>query len=204
MLGETDLSTVLQQVESRTAQGPYSRCVAFENLIPNSPSAGSIGTPQPLWGLGSKKFGGRFTPRNSFETVYLAEDPITASTEVGLIIKHARSQVTVRSRPWVLITVEGNLFSVLDLTDAKIVSTLGSSHQELTGEWRYSQEQTGEAPTQLLGRKCHDSKRFDGIRYPSSKNIPDGVCVAVFPGRLTHPAFLEVYDLSGNLAQRLP
>jgi RES domain-containing protein len=202
MLGEKALEEALRQVVSRAGHGPFSRCVAFHNLI--SPPSGIGGAPQPLWGLGSKRFGGRFTPRNSFETVYLAQDPTTAFNEVGLIIKRAQSSVTIRTHPWVLITVEGSLLSVLDLTDATIVTALGSSHQELTGEWRYSQEQTGEAPTQLLGRLCHDSKRFDGIRYPSSKNMPDGVCVAVFPGRLKHPAFLEVYDPSGNLAQRLP
>lgn len=112
--------------------------------------------------------------------------------------------MTLRTHPWVLITVEGNLPSVLDLTDANVVSQLGSDHQELTGEWRYTQEQTGEAPTQLLGRVCYTMGLFNGIRYPSSKNSPEGVCVAVFLDRLKHPAFLKVYDPSGNLAQRLP
>jgi len=64
--------------------------------------------------------------------------------------------------------------------------------------------QTGEPPTHLLGRLCHTSRRFDGISYPSSKNPPSGVCVAVFPDRLRKPAYLEVYDPHGNVAQRLP
>jgi len=64
--------------------------------------------------------------------------------------------------------------------------------------------QTGEPPTHLLGRLCHTSRRFDGISYPSSKNPPSGGCVAVFPDRLRKPAYLEVYDPHGNVAQRLP
>jgi RES domain-containing protein len=202
MLEEKDLDEALREVQSRAVHGPFSRCVALHNLI-SGPSASS-GAPQPLWGLGSKTFGGRFTPRNSFETVYLAEDPTTAFSEVGLILKLANSSVTIRTHPWVLITVEGNLLSVLDLTDAKVLAASGSSHQELTGEWRYTQEQSGEPPTQRLGRLCHHSERFDGIRYPSSKNVTGGVCVAVFPDRLRSPAYLEVYDPHGNVAQRLP
>jgi hypothetical protein len=70
-----------------------------------------------------------------------------------------------------------------------------SSHQELTGEWRYTQEQSGEAPTQLLGRVCHSTGLFDAIRYPSSKSPFQAACVAVFP---------EVYDPNNLLVQRLP
>jgi hypothetical protein len=104
----------------------------------------------------------------------------------------------------VFVTVRGSLLSVLDLMDAAIVASLGSSRQELTGGWRYTQEQTGEALTQCLGRVCHVTGFFDGIRYSSSKNPPDGTCFAVFPDRLKAPTFLEVYDPNGNLAQRLP
>lgn len=140
----------------------------------------------------------------AFETIYFAEDPTTALGDVDLVIKHARSLVTVRSHPWVLVTVEGTPLSVVDLTEASIVRNLGLSHEELTGEWRYTQEEIGVTPTQVLGRVCHDIKLFDGIRYPSSKNSSDGVCGAVFPDRLKARAFLEVYDQAGILTQRLP
>ena len=102
-----------------------------------------------------------------------------------------------------LISVRGILLSALNLVDPSIVMQLGTTHQELTGEWRYTAT-GGEAPTQLLGRVSSDLGRFDAIRYPSSKNPPNGVCVAVFPDRLKSPAFIEVYDPYGNLAQRLP
>jgi RES domain-containing protein len=131
---------------------------------------GIASPPQPLWGMGSKRFGGRFTPRDSFETIYLAEDPVTALAEVTHVLRNIRgSSLTLQSQPWVVVTVRGILRSVLDLTEASAVSQLSSNHQELTGEWRYTQEQLGEAPTQLLGRVCHHAGLFDGIRYPSSK-----------------------------------
>lgn len=205
MLDEKGLIAALGQIVPKALHGPFSRCVAFHHLVSLRQVQGIARPAQPLWGMGSQRFGGRFTPRNSFETIYLAEDPVTALAEVTHVLRNIRgSSLTLQSQPWVVVTVRGILRSVLDLTEASAVSQLGSNHQELTGEWRYTQEQLGEAPTQLLGRVCHDTELFDGIRYPSSKNLPDGACVAVFPDRLKGAAFLEVYDPNGNLAQRLP
>jgi len=48
--------------------------------------------------------------------------------------------------------------------------------------------------------KADESTRSD---TNSSKNLPDGKCVAVFADRLVGPAYLEVFDPFGNLAQRL-
>jgi RES domain-containing protein len=205
MIDEKDLAAALGQIKPKVLHGPFSRCVAFHHLVSIPEGQGVVSRPQPLWGMGSKRFGGRLTPRNSFETIYLAEDPVTALAEVTVVVRNiGGSLLNLQSQPWVLVTVQGILRCVLDLTEASAVSQLGSNHQELTGEWRYTQEQLGEAPTQLLGRVCHHTGLFDSIRYPSSKNLPDGACVAVFPDRLKAPAFLEVYDPNGNLAQRLP
>jgi len=149
--------------------------------------------------------GARFTPRGSFETVYLAEDPITALAEVSGIFVHPQAPaVTLQTQPWVFVTVRGVLQSVLDLTDAGVMTAVGSNRQELTGAWRLAASGSTEAPTQLLGRVCHDSRRFDAIRFFSSKNPPSGVCLGVFPDRLSGVAFIEVFDPNGNLRQRLP
>jgi len=205
MLEEKSLQSALQPIKPKASHGPYSRCVAFHHLLSVSQRAGRSKPPQPLWGMGSKRFGGRFTPRDSFERIYLAMDPVTALTEVTAVLRNMQGGfATLQSQPWVVVTVQGVLVCVLDLSDAAIVSQLGSNHQELMGEWRYSQELNGEAPTQRLGRVCHQTGRFDGILYPSSKNPPHGASLAVFPDRLRQTAFLEVYDPNGNLAQRLP
>lgn len=182
---------------------PFSRCVAFQHLV--SKPGGPPIQPKPLWGLGSVAGGARFTPRGSFETVYLAEDPITALAEVSGIFVHPQvSAVTLQTQPWVFVTIRGILQSVLDLTDAAVMAAVGSNQQELTGAWRLAVSGAAEAPTQLLGRVCHDSGRFDAIRFFSSKNAPSGVCLGVFPDRLSGVAFIEVFDPNGNLLQRLP
>ena len=105
--------------------------------------------------------------------------------------------------PWVLITVEGILVRVLDLTVAEVQSALGTNPQELTGAWRHIQAREGEAPTQRLGRSSYKSGRFDAIRYPSRKNAA-GICLAVFIDRLRPPAVVKVLDPHGRLAQQLP
>lgn len=130
---------------------------------------------------------------------------MTALTEVQALISIPSGPAfTIVAVPWVTVAIQGFLSSVLDLTQSANVEAVGSSSQELTGAWRWVPGQTGEPPTHLLGRLCHTSRRFDGISYPSSKNPPSDLCVAVFPDRLRKPAYLEVYDPHGNVAQRLP
>ena len=63
------------------------------------------------------------------------------------------------------VAVDAILVNVLDLTDLSIQQALGTTRQELTGEWRVTQESGAEAPTQLLGRVCYESGRIDAIRY---------------------------------------
>jgi len=106
--------------------------------------------------------------------------------------------------PWVLITVEGIILRVLDVTVSGVQSALGTNPQELTGAWRHIQATGQEAPTQTLGRLCHQSGRFEVIRFPSSKNTANGVCVAVFTNRLQAPSLIKVFDPHGRLAQQWP
>jgi hypothetical protein len=87
--------------------------------------------------------------------------------------------------------------------DPEVQAAVGTNPQELTGAWRQIQALGRLAPTQILGRQCYLSGRFEAIRYPSSKNV-DGVCVGVFTDRLRSPAMIRVLDTHGRLAQRLP
>jgi RES domain-containing protein len=203
MLPERDLARALDGIGTRTVHGYYSRFVEFRHLS----KVGSFRAPnpKPLWGLGSKLYGGRFTPKGAFETIYLAEDPITAMVEVtGVFYSPPGPMPPAVQPPWVLITVEGILLRILDLTVAGVRSALATNAQELTGAWRHIQATGQEAPTQTLGRFCHESDRFEAIRFPSSKSAPNGVCMAVFVDRLRSPSSLRVFDPHGRLAQELP
>jgi RES domain-containing protein len=167
---------------------------AFSNLVQSA---------RPLWGIGSIKNGGRYNKPETFEVIYLAEDPVTAVAEVNLIFSNMSTVGKIKGAPMVHIAVDGILENILNVTSSKVQQALATSHQELTGAWLWEQSRTGEAPTQRLGRIAFESERICALRYPSSKN-PGGACVAVFPERLTGNSYVEVYDPFDNLAQRIP
>src|SRR2546430_2523156 len=135
-------------------QGPFSRTVALHYLFPKAATVPHL-KPQPLWGLGSKRFGGRYTPKNSFETIYMAKDMVTALKEVQALISIPSGPAfTIVTVPWVTVAIQGFLSSVLDLTQSANVEAVGSSYQELTGAWRWvpgqtrSEEHTSELQSQ--------------------------------------------------------
>ena len=99
-----------------------------------------------------------------------------------------------------IVTVDGILNNLLDLTDAATLTALGTTAQEVTGTWAT----TPHPPTQLLGQLAYDLGRIAGNKYASAKH-PGGLNFVVFPDRISVAAgnFLEVYDPHGSLAQRI-
>ena len=187
-----------RQSRSRFRAWPWSRATGYRYLV--GPPPGLTGSPQPLWGGAAKLVGARFTPKGGCDSIYLAYDPITAFIEVSALVLLPGGPVPVRSAPWVIVSVDGMLNNLLDLTDASTLAVLGTTAQEITGTWVTA----ANPPTQLLGQLAYDSGRIVGIKYLSAKH-PGGLNLVVFPGRISIAAgnFLEVYDPHGNLAQRI-
>jgi RES domain-containing protein len=198
MLPLLQLATALVNATLVSAHGPWSRAIGYRYLL--GPPPGLTGPPQPLWGGAAKVAGARFTPRGGFDSIYLAHDPITAFIEVSALVLLPGGPVPVRTAPWVVVSVDGILNNLLDLTDAATLAALGTTSQEVTGPWAA----TPHPPTQLLGQLAYDSGRIAGIKYASAKH-PGGLNLVVFPDRIPVAAgnILEVYDPHGNLAQRL-
>jgi RES domain-containing protein len=192
------LATALANATLASAHGPWSRAIGYRYLL--GPPPGLTGPPQPLWGGAAKLAGARFTPQAGFDSIYLAQDPITAFIEVSALVLLPGGPVPVRTAPWVVVSVDGILNNLLDLTDAATLTALGTTAQEMTGTWAA----TTHPPTQLLGQLAYDSGRIAGIKYASAKH-PGGLNLVVFPDRIPVAVgnFLEVYDPYGNLAQRL-
>jgi RES domain-containing protein len=198
MLPPLQLATALAAARLASTHGPWSRTVEYRHLL--GPPHGLTGPPQPLWGGAAKIAGARFTPQGGFDSIYLAHDPVTAFIEVSALILLPNGPVPVCTPPWVIVTVDGVMDNLLDLTDAATLAALGTTAQEMTGTW----VTTPHPPTQLLGRMAYDSSRIAGIKYASAKH-PGGLNLVVFPDRIPVAAgsFLQVYDPHGNLAQRL-
>jgi RES domain-containing protein len=151
--------------------------------------------------------GARFTLRNAFATIYLASDHQTALAEVRAVLQVPTGPPLALDRqPWVVLSVDGVLTKVLDLTDPTILERLGTSLAELTGDWAYSQEIGRTSPTQILGRAAYESRSFVALWYASARDPQRGSNLAVFADRLHDfpPSYLQVIDPSGRLSQRLP
>jgi RES domain-containing protein len=199
MLAPLQLAAALKRASLVSAHGPWSRAIGYRHLL--GPPPGQTGPPQPLWGGAAKTAGARFTPMGGFDSIYLAHDPITAFIEVSALILLPGGPVSVRSAPWVVISVDGIVNKLLDLTDPATLTALGTTAQEMTGTWATLPH----PPTQLVGQLTYDSGRIAGIKYASAKH-PGGINVVVFPDRLAIAPgnYLEVYAPNGHLAQRLP
>jgi RES domain-containing protein len=156
--------------------------------------------PQPLWGGAAKIEGARFTPKGGFDSIYLSASPITALLEVQALVAVPGCMAPLRTAPWALVTVDGMVARVLDLTAPSILNALGTTEQEMTGTW----VRRANPPTQKLALAAYKTGGIAGIKYASAKH-PHGVNIVVFPDRLVSPSkdYLQVYDPHGNLGQRI-
>lgn len=193
MLKAQRLKTALAKAKLIAVHGPWSRAVEFRHL--------HVAAPDPLWGGASKIDGARFTPQGGFESIYLAWDSITALAEVQSLVFLAGGPFQPLTPPWVLMSVDGVVSGVLDLTEKATLAALGTNEQEISGAWQPAPF----PPTQMLAQVAYDSGTIVGIKYPSAKNLGGGVNLVVFPDRLplTATDYLEVFDPHGNLAQRI-
>ncbi len=217
MLPAGTLRKVLPTLPRGPLRGPWYRTVNFDVLSRTASTA--LSGPQPLWPGGAARRGARFTPRavrsakggiSAIDSLYLAEDESTPLAEISGVLRPAGSLVKLLFEPQVLMTVDGSLTDMLDLTDPLIQRSLGTSHSALTGAWVVQQSlylagASQMPPTQMLGLEAFRSGQIVGLRYPSSKN-PGGVGIVVFTARLRPTAHrIEVFNQPGaTLQQKLP
>ena len=198
MLPASSLQKALGTIPLTSAHDPWSRAVGFHYFL--GPGGALATPPQPLFGGAPKIKGARFTPRGSFDSIYLADTVVTAFTEVSALVLLPSGPSQIRFAPWVMVAIDGILTHILDLTDAKTLAALGTTELEITGNWVMSRN----PPTQALGQAAYDAHRINAIRYNSAKH-PGGVNLVVFPDRImASPGnYLEVHDPHRNLAQRI-
>jgi RES domain-containing protein len=201
MLSERKLARALIHAKLIPLTGPFHRFADFWFVSSRLAAGQASGV---LEGLGARMYGGRFTPRDRFETLYLAMSPETARIEaesiaIGFGVGGASA------RPYVHFTINGLLAEVLDLTEPSIQAAIGTDAAELAAPWRMLQARGKEAPSQRLGRAVYRFGRIDALLYRSTKDPVSGRCLAVFPDRVTHPSWLEIVDDTGRLkSERVP
>ena len=99
----------------------------------------------PLSGNGAKKHGGRFNPPGC-AALYLSLDPTTAWME-------AQQGFPFKPQPMTLVAYQINCARITDLNDEQLLSTMGSSIQDLSCAWEDMATQNQEPPTWRLAEQ---------------------------------------------------
>ncbi len=174
---------------AKLALGPESR-TWFRAFDPRH-----MGTP--LSTAHTVAFPSRFSPcpasLTPFEILYLSENHFVCLREVEALLGSSRiSFVPNPAHSWLIINVQVSLQRVADLTLMAEQRRLGTTAQELTGDWEGYQtrtshssvpQPTGTAPTQDLGEALFSTPGVEGFRTVSAK-VPDQMNLVVFPHKL--------------------
>ena len=142
---------------------------------------------QIVSGLGSQLHGARWTPKNSFPTVYLCEK-IEAALQEYLARGRRMKIPDYKSLPMVMAWVKVKATNLLDTTDAEVAAVLNPILATDKIQWRAIQDRR-EAVSQAIGRAIMEVG-FSGLIAPSQA-LPGGRNIVVFPQKLTSAEYLS-------------
>lgn len=135
---------------------------------------------QIVSGLGSQLHGARWTPRNSFPTVYLC-DSVEAALQEYLARGRRMKLPDYKSLPMVMAWVKVKVENLLDTTDAEIAPIINKLLARDKIHWRAIQARR-EAVSQAIGRAIKEIC-FSGLIAPCQAMA--GRNVVLFPQKLT-------------------
>jgi RES domain-containing protein len=192
MLAESALGSALDKVTPIKLAGKFWRVVATSSLL--GLVRGENGLPEVtriypnlLFAGGPRRVGGRYTPMEGPDTLYLASSERAANAEWKAGLQALFSDVELP--PKTVFATEVNLTRVLDLSTDEIQRTLRTNSAELAQPWKARNRPV----TQTLGLACFESGRFSALRYRSTKAAPS-YCLAVFPNRVDPAEYVSVLD----------
>jgi RES domain-containing protein len=136
---------------------------------------------QIVSGLGSQLHGARWTPKNSFPTVYLCET-VEAALQEYLARARRMRLPDHKSLPMVMAWVKVKAANLLDTTDAEIATVINPLLATDKIHWRSIQDRR-EAVSQAIGRAIKEVC-FSGLIAPSQA-LPASRNIIIFPLKLT-------------------
>jgi len=192
MLAESALRSALDKVTPIKLAGKFWRVVATSSLL--GLVRGENGLPEVtrihpnlLFAGGPRRVGGRYTPMEGPDTLYLASSERAANAEWKAGLQALFPGVELP--PKIVFATEVNLTRVLDLSTDEIQRALRTNSAELAQPWKARNRPV----TQRLGLACFESGRFSALRYRSTKAAPS-YCLAVFPNRMNDAEYVSVLD----------
>src|SRR5438477_2884968 len=135
---------------------------------------------QIVSGLGSQLHGARWTPKNSFPTVYLCETVETALQEYLARARRMRLP-DHKSLPMVMAWIKVKTTNLLDTTDAEVATIINPLLATDKIHWRAIQDRR-EAVSQAIGRAIREVC-FSGLIAPSQA-VLGGKNIVIFPKKL--------------------
>lgn len=191
MLTGQQLVTSLAALPTLSAQGVFFRLlhIKYQNTALSS--------------IGSLRAGGRYNVAQVFSALYTSDTPITALRELKVLVETATGLIACKAPPYILLSIEYSLQTILDLTNPDNQNVLGTNVQELTGQWLPINLQGQPAPTQELATAAYNSQTIEALKVPSALD-PNAYNVVIFPDKLSSGSFLKVYDDSGSITAKLP
>jgi RES domain-containing protein len=136
---------------------------------------------QLISGIGSQLYGARWTPKNSFPTVYLCE-PVEAALQEYLARGRRMKLPDYNSLPMVMAGVKVKIANLLDITDAEIAAVINPLLATEKIHWRAIQDRR-ESISQAIGRAIKEIC-FSGL-IAHLQAHPGGKNVVIFPQKLS-------------------
>lgn len=156
----------------------------------------------PLSAIGAFERGGRYNAPKTFPVLYSADSPVTALQETEALFATPDGRLHgVPRDPEILLTLECNLFRVLDLTTEELYADLGTTREELVSVHpsRFIlNARNEETSTQRLGSGCSGSGQISAIKVPSAQRA-EGYCLNIFVESLVVGERVAILDTTGRL-----
>ncbi len=157
------------------------------------------------------RFNAGSSARPGFEILYFAEDHQVALFEVQALLgsPYLPAYAPNPNVAWVIINVDVQLDQAANLTKASHRRRIGTTVQELTGDWRgyllrnphptLAAPYWSNVPTQRLGHALHAIPGLEGFLTYSAK-VPTRKNLIVFPQKLHPGSFIRFHDpISGSV-----
>lgn len=191
MLKNQELVTAIAELPTQSAQGVVFRFVhiQYQNSV--------------LSTIGSLKNGGRYNIAGSFSVLYTSDTPITALRELRVLVETATGLIASKAPPYLLLSIEYNLETVIDLTTSDQQKLLETNMQELTGVWLPKVFQGQIPPTQTLGEAVYKAPNIEALKVPSAHD-PNAYNLVIFPDKLAAKSMVKIYDPSGTITAKIP
>jgi len=146
---------------------------------------------QIVSGLGSQLHGARWTPKNSFPTVYLC-DSVEAALQEYLARGRRMRLPDHKSLPMVMAWIKVKAANLLDTTDTEVAAVINPLLATDKIHWRAIQDRR-DAVSQAIGRAMHEVC-FSGLIAPSQA-LPGSKIIIIFPKKLKAPEMLSAPSL---------